>query len=196
MATVTGLTAERMLEIEAASVVDGDVLGGNLILTKHDGSQINAGSVVGPTGPQGPVGTDSEILAAIPVLEVGIVNQIRAGRLLFASDFTDMGLSAPVGLWNLSNLNDASGFGRNLLNKGSVTFAAGINGLATTAAQFIGSTGQALYIVDTGGSDPFRIKTGSVGGWFRSAEARRSSSTDLEARSCWSNWILVRCLEW
>ncbi len=43
MATVTGLTAERMLEIEAASVVDGEVVGGNLILTKHDETEIDAG---------------------------------------------------------------------------------------------------------------------------------------------------------
>lgn len=63
MATVTGLTAERMLEIEAASVVDGDVIAGNLILTKHDGNQINAGSVVGPAGPQGPAGV---AIVAIP----------------------------------------------------------------------------------------------------------------------------------
>lgn len=50
MATVTGLTAERMIAIEAASVVDGEVVLDNLILTKHDGSTINAGSVRGPTG--------------------------------------------------------------------------------------------------------------------------------------------------
>lgn len=50
MATVTGLTAARMLEIEANSVVDGDVVSGNLILTKHDATTINAGSVIGPTG--------------------------------------------------------------------------------------------------------------------------------------------------
>lgn len=47
MATVTGLTAERMLEIEAGSVVDGDINGsGHLILTKHDGSTIDAGSAL------------------------------------------------------------------------------------------------------------------------------------------------------
>jgi hypothetical protein len=46
MATVTGLTADRMLEIEAASVIDGDVIDGELILTKHDGSTIDAGSVI------------------------------------------------------------------------------------------------------------------------------------------------------
>jgi len=59
MATVTGLTADRMLEIEAASVVDGDVVGDNLILTKHDGTQIDAGSVRGPVGPAGPQGFSS-----------------------------------------------------------------------------------------------------------------------------------------
>jgi len=56
MATITGLTAERMLEIEAASVVDGDVVSGHLILTKQDGSTIDAGTVVGPAGPTGPAG--------------------------------------------------------------------------------------------------------------------------------------------
>jgi microcystin-dependent protein len=56
MASVTGLTAARMIQIEAQSVVDGDVVSGNLILTKHDGSTINAGSVIGPAGPVGPSG--------------------------------------------------------------------------------------------------------------------------------------------
>jgi hypothetical protein len=56
MATVTGLTAARMLEIEAACIVQGAVVLDNLILTKHDGSQINAGNVRGPQGTQGLVG--------------------------------------------------------------------------------------------------------------------------------------------
>lgn len=56
MATVTGFTAQRMLEIEAASVVDGEIVGGHLILEKHDGTQIDAGSALGPPGPQGPPG--------------------------------------------------------------------------------------------------------------------------------------------
>lgn len=48
MATVTGLTADRMLAIEAASIVDGEVdSSGNLILTKHDGTEIDAGHVKG-----------------------------------------------------------------------------------------------------------------------------------------------------
>ena len=64
MATVTVYTAERMQGIEDGSVVDGEIVSGNLILTKHDGSQIDAGPVVGPAGPAGPVGPAS--ISAIP----------------------------------------------------------------------------------------------------------------------------------
>jgi hypothetical protein len=114
------------------------------------------------------------------VSEVGQPNQLRAGRQLAASDFTALGLSAPRGLWNLSDLTDASGNARALTNKGGVPFAVGINGNAATAAQFIGSTGQALYIADTGAADPFRITTGSWGCWFRTA--KRGVSQDLIAK--------------
>lgn len=54
MATVTGFTAERMLAMEAATIVGGTVNGGgHLILTKHDASTVDAGSVIGPTGAPG-----------------------------------------------------------------------------------------------------------------------------------------------
>lgn len=56
MVTVTGFTADRMLEIENTCIVDGDVVGGNLILKQRDDTEINAGSVIGPTGPEGPPG--------------------------------------------------------------------------------------------------------------------------------------------
>lgn len=57
MAEVTGLTADRMLAIEAASIVGGVVDGsGHLILTRHDGSTIDAGYVVGPPGTGGSSG--------------------------------------------------------------------------------------------------------------------------------------------
>lgn len=58
MATVTGLTAERMIEIEDASVVSGTIVTNDLILTTHGGSIINAGNVRGPVGPQGPAVTN------------------------------------------------------------------------------------------------------------------------------------------
>lgn len=54
MGEITGLTAERMLEIEAASVVSGHVTGDELFLTKHDNTEINAGNVRGPKGDTGP----------------------------------------------------------------------------------------------------------------------------------------------
>lgn len=53
MATVTGLTAARMIEIEDASVVSGEVVGDDLILTTHGGDNINAGDVRGPQGDPG-----------------------------------------------------------------------------------------------------------------------------------------------
>jgi len=109
-------------------------------------------------------------LASTQVRDVGEQGQIRAGRQLTAADFTRMGLSAPLGLWNLGDLTDASGNARTLSNKGGVPFVPGITGAAIEAAQFVGSTGQALYIVDTGASDPFRIRTGSWGCWFRTAK--------------------------
>jgi hypothetical protein len=60
MATVTVYTAARMKAIEDASVIDGEVVGDNLILTRFDESTIDAGNVRGPVGPVGspnPVGT-------------------------------------------------------------------------------------------------------------------------------------------
>lgn len=61
MATVTGYTAARMKSIEDNAVVDGSVDGsGHLILEKHNGTTIDAGSVIGPIGPTGPTGPVEE----------------------------------------------------------------------------------------------------------------------------------------
>lgn len=194
MATITGLTADRMLAIEAASVIDGDVVGDDLILTTKGGSSINAGSVRGPQGVAGPVGSDLVVVTAQQLLDFGISGQIRAGRQLAATDFTNMGLAAPLGLWNLSNLNDSSGNGRNLSNKGAVSFASGIHGAAASAAQFAGLPTQALYIADTGASDPFRIKTGSIGCWFRTSKraefgALVGKRSSVDGNNCY--WLQI-----
>jgi len=45
------MTAEAMQALQDDFVVDADVVSGNLILTKDDGSTINAGPVVGSPGP-------------------------------------------------------------------------------------------------------------------------------------------------
>jgi microcystin-dependent protein len=57
MATITGLTAERMLEIEGQTVVSGAIVNNHLILTKHDGTTVDTGVLPpGPAGPTGPAG--------------------------------------------------------------------------------------------------------------------------------------------
>lgn len=50
LVSVTGLTAERMLEIEAASVVGGTIVGDNLVLVTRGGEFLEAGNVRGPAG--------------------------------------------------------------------------------------------------------------------------------------------------
>lgn len=171
MATITGLTAERMLEIEANSVVDGAVVGDDLFLTKQDGTPINAGNVRGPQGNVGPPGAASfPVVTAKNLLEVGIVDQIRVGRQFTVADFTNLGLDIPAALWNLGTNVDASGNGRTLTVKGGLSVSAGINAVPNTASYFVGSTAQGLYSLDTGAADPLRIRTGTWGCWFRTAK--------------------------
>lgn len=62
MATITGYTAERMQEIEDTTIVDGNIVGGHLILLQRNGAEIDAGSVAGPTGDTGPSGFTSIVL--------------------------------------------------------------------------------------------------------------------------------------
>lgn len=54
MGTILGYTAERMQAIEDEAITSAVVNGsGHLILTRHDGGTVDAGSVIGPTGPPG-----------------------------------------------------------------------------------------------------------------------------------------------
>lgn len=59
MATITGYTAARMKEIEDNAIIGGSVVGDNLLLTRYNGGQINAGNVRGLIGPQGYAGEAS-----------------------------------------------------------------------------------------------------------------------------------------
>lgn len=59
MATVTGLTADRMLAIELASVVSARREGANIILTTKGGVDFDLGDFQGEAGPQGDVGLQS-----------------------------------------------------------------------------------------------------------------------------------------
>lgn len=72
MATVTGLTAAAMQAIRDGVIVDAEVIGGDLILTKYDTTTINAGPVVGPAGADG---SDGATGATGPTGPVNLVDQ-------------------------------------------------------------------------------------------------------------------------
>ena len=61
MATITGYTAAKMQAIEENTIVSGEIVGDDLILTKNNASTVNAGNVRGPAGPEGPPGGLTEI---------------------------------------------------------------------------------------------------------------------------------------
>lgn len=65
MATINGLTAERMQEIIDKTIVDADVVGDNLILTLHDDTTIDAGNVRGEPGEPGVTDMEAQIAAAL-----------------------------------------------------------------------------------------------------------------------------------
>ena len=66
MISVTGLTAARMEAIEAASIVDAEIVDGELILTTHGGTPINVGQVVGEGGGGGGGNAPFHIGADLP----------------------------------------------------------------------------------------------------------------------------------
>lgn len=96
MATVTGYTAERMKEIEDSAIVDGDIVGDNLILKRYDGGEINAGNVRGPQGPVGPEGVQDFIICTSGTRPVTPAE----GTLIYETD-TDKIFAYYSGGWNL-----------------------------------------------------------------------------------------------
>lgn len=104
MITVTGLTAERMLAIEKASIVSGWVDGDELILQTHGGTEIVAGRVQGRRGFAGPTGTSfwvtrtplstSETNHVIPIEIPG--QTVRVGDTIMSSHPETVGYFARV----------------------------------------------------------------------------------------------------
>ena len=82
MATVTGYTAERMMEILNETIKSLQVVGNNLIATKYDNSTVNLGNVRGIQGIQGIQGevTLAQLNAAI------LTSETNSGRGLVAFD--------------------------------------------------------------------------------------------------------------
>lgn len=105
--TVTGLTAERMLAIEAASVVAGAVDNGtgHLILETHDGTFIDAGYVLGTvvdatTTLKGiiEIATDSEVSTGTDTVRAvtpASLALVLAAKQAADSDLTDISALAP-----------------------------------------------------------------------------------------------------
>lgn len=125
MATITGLTAARMLEIEASCIVDGAVLLDDLILTRHDGTTINAGNVrgakgdpgdpglKGDPGDPGPPGTAATITSVTAIgLATGSAPTVTAGGTASARTFQfgiPAGATGPAGAdADVSMLSEAS----------------------------------------------------------------------------------------
>lgn len=76
MADVTAFTAARSQAIEDAGIASAAVDGnGDLILTRNDASIINAGSVIGPSGPQGLTGEVSNADLAVLFSALGLLGK-------------------------------------------------------------------------------------------------------------------------
>lgn len=121
MAEVTGLTADRMIQIEDASVVSGLVdANGDLILSTHGGSTSNAGHVVGPQGPIGdstiPAGTISLWASDTPPSNWLICDGSPVSRTTYASLFAVIGVKYGSGdgstTFNLPNLKGRTPVGK------------------------------------------------------------------------------------
>lgn len=136
------------------------------------------------------------------ILDVGVASQIRAGRVFTLADYTTiLGLSTPIGLWNLGDGSDISGNSLTMTNKGSPTFGKGIMGATTEALILDGAS--CLYRGTVGSGTAGRIAYGSWGVWARTA--RRSGGTQVvisreantNAGSDWEiaiqNGGIVRC---
>ena len=82
MISVTGLTAAHMEAIEAASIVDAEIVDGELILSKHDGTPINVGQVVGEGGGGGGGNAPFHIGADLPETFSDIWYRLRPGYFL------------------------------------------------------------------------------------------------------------------
>lgn len=110
MATVTGLTAERMIAIEAASVVGGSVDSGtgHLLLETHDGTIIDAGYVLGTVVPattsvQGIVELATNTETATGTDAVRAVTPAGLASVLSGKQASDADLTAIAGLSPIAN---------------------------------------------------------------------------------------------
>lgn len=142
MASVTGYTAARMQAIEDQAIVDGSVVGDNLILERHNGTTINAGSVRGPGGPPGPSGSVGGTLGSTDnrvVRSDGVSGTVIQGSSVEIDDFGR--LTAP-----LMTVTTAPSVGTDVVNKAySDSSGRGVLGLKVHNATVLTDIPQDAY---------------------------------------------------
>lgn len=119
MATVTVYTADRMKEIEDSAIIDGDVVDDNLILTRYDAAQINAGSVRGAQGIQGDIGPAGATSIEVVTSTTRPANPF-AGLMIYETD-TNNFLSYNGTTWVLPK--NVSGTNRHFQARRTTTFS-------------------------------------------------------------------------
>lgn len=113
MATVTGLTAERMLAIEAAAIMNGAVdLAGDLKLTTHGGAVINAGNVKGDPGAAANIAdvvglTDALGLKAV---DTSVVHLAGTETITGTKVLTDSNYAPPQGSTGIRRYENVAGY--------------------------------------------------------------------------------------
>lgn len=107
----------------------------------------------------------SKFVGPYQIGEIGTqsTNQVRAGRRLTTSDFTNYGMDAPVETWDLQSLNDTDG-NASLTNGGGVTFNGDsmFAGPGGAAASFPGGSTSHLTASNT-----LKQGYGTWGLWFK-----------------------------
>lgn len=113
MASITAYTAERMKAIEDASIVSGQVVGDNLILTRFNQTTINAGNVRGATGLTGPTGdvSLSQLNTAVPAGSITMYafSAVPSGWLAVEGQSITNGQTLYPALWAVAPASWKSG---------------------------------------------------------------------------------------
>lgn len=113
MATVTGLTKEAMEDIRDGVIVDADVVGNNLILTKFDATTIDAGNVRGPAGTDHPT-----IVTALPGSPTnGQEVYLQTAAMATANVMWHVKYRTAIGKWEM--LGGAEMYDRRTINQNS-----------------------------------------------------------------------------
>ena len=171
MATVTGLTKEAMEDIRDGVIVDADVVGNNLILTKFDATTIDAGNVRGPAGAPGL--TVRYIGELIPMAGSTVPSLCLAcdgsavSRSTYAALFAEIGTAYGSGDGSTTfNLPDTKG--RTLVTRDS----------GQTEFDTLGETGGSKTHTLTVGQLP-NHNHNMMGGWTAGSNFRAQSGTNL-----------------